>query len=559
MPAAGLALHSRNERVKTLLQHVYEHERDLADRTWLTQPVGDGAIREFTWKDALDQARRMATYLQDRNYPPGSRVAILSKNCAWWFMADLAIWMAGYVSVPVYPTLTADSIRAILDHSESRLVFIGKLDQFEAMKGGIPEGLDRVCFPLSPPDAGTPWNDITSLTAPMSGQPDRNPDDLVTIMYTSGSTGAPKGVMHSFRTMDHSRSVCDLAGMHRDDRFVSYLPLAHVAERALLETTMFLVGYSVWFVEKLDTFVADVQRARPTVFGSVPRLWMQFQAGVFAKVPEHRLARLLHIPFIRTLVRRKILRGLGLGHTRVAFYGSAPSPVELIAWYRSLGLELVEIYGMTEGWAISHMGRVGNLKPGWVGPPVPGVEQRLTSEGEIVVKTPGCMLGYYRAPDLTREVIDGDGWLHTGDRGEIDDEGRLRITGRVKDLFKTSKGKYVAPAPIENRLLSHPEIEQACVSGATMPQPYAIVVLSRAGSANGAIERELAAIREEVNAAVDPHERLQAIVIAKEPWTVENELLTPTLKLKRNAIEERYAPFVSEWYESGNVVIRAGA
>jgi long-chain acyl-CoA synthetase len=168
------------------------------------------------------------------------------------------------------------------------------------------------------------------------------------------------------------------------------------------------------------------------------------------------------------------------------------------------------------------------------------------------------MLGYYRAPDLTREVIDGDGWLHTGDRGEIDDEGRLRITGRVKDLFKTSKGKYVAPAPIENRLLSHPEIEQACVSGATMPQPYAIVVLSRAGSANGAIERELAAIREEVNAAVDPHERLQSIVIATEPWTVENGLLTPTLKLKRNAIEERYAPFVTEWYETGKPVIREG-
>ena len=545
--------------MKTLLQHVYGHEKDLTDRTWLTQPMGNGVIREITWKDAMDDARRIATFLQDRGYPPGSRIAILSKNCAWWFMADLAIWMAGYVSVPVYPTLTADSIKAILDHSESRLVFIGKLDQFDAMKGGIPEGLDRIRFPLSPPDAGTPWTDITSSTAPMGGQPDRNPDDLATIMYTSGSTGAPKGVMHSFRTMDHSRSVCDLAGMHRDDRFVSYLPLAHVAERALLETTTFLIGYSVWFVEKLDTFVADVQRARPTVFGSVPRLWMQFQAGVFHKVPPHRLQRLLRIPLVRTLVRRKILQGLGLAHTRVAFYGSAPSPVELIAWYRSLGLELVEIYGMTEGWAISHMGRVGHLKPGWVGPPVPGVEQRLTSEGEIVVKTPGCMLGYYRAPDLTRETIDADGWLHTGDRGEIDGEGRLRITGRVKDLFKTSKGKYVAPAPLENRLLAHPQFEQAAVSGASMPQPYALVVLSKAAQSTSGIDGEIARIREEINSSVDPHERLQAIVIVREPWTVENGLLTPTLKLKRNAIEERYAPFVSQWYESGHAVVRADA
>ena len=544
--------------VKTLLQFVYEHERDLAGRVWLTQPTGNGAIREITWKEALDETRRIATYLRAREYPPGSRIAILSKNCAWWFMADLAIWMAGHVSVPVYPTLTADSVRAILDHSESRLVFIGKLDHFESMEAGIRPDVDRVTFPLAPSTPGTAWDDIIAKTSPVTGEPDRDPDDLATIMYTSGSTGTPKGVMHSFRSMNHSEAICQIAGIRRDDRFVSYLPLSHVAERALLEATTFMIGYSVWFVEKLDTFIADVQRARPTVFGSVPRLWMQFQAGVFAKVPPRRLALLLRIPFVASLVRRKILRGLGLEHTRVAFYGSAPSPVELIAWYRSLGLELVEIYGMTEGWAYSHMGIVGHLKPGWVGPPVPGVEQRLTSEGEILVKTPGRMLGYYHAPDLTREVIDDEGWLHTGDRGEIDAEGRLRITGRVKELFKTSKGKYVAPAPIENRLLSHNQIEQACVSGAGMPQPYAVVVLSKAASARPGIERELAAIREEVNATLDHHEQLQAIVIAAEPWTVENALLTPTMKLKRNAIEEKYAPQVPEWYRSGKAVIREG-
>lgn len=543
--------------VKTLLQFVYEHERDLADRVWLTQPTGNGAIREITWKEALDETRRIATYLRAREYPPGSRIAILSKNCAWWFMADLAIWMAGHVSVPVYPTLTADSVRAILDHSESRLVFIGKLDHFESMEGGIGPGVDRVTFPLSPPTTGARWNDIIAKTSPVMGQPDRDPDDLATIMYTSGSTGAPKGVMHSFRSMNHSQAICQIAGIHRDDRFVSYLPLSHVAERALLEATMFIVGFSVWFVEKLETFIADVQRARPTVFGSVPRLWMQFQAGVFARVPARRLAFLLKLPFIATLVRRKILRGLGLDRTRVAFYGSAPSPVELIAWYRSLGLELVEIYGMTEGWAYSHMGIVGHLKPGWVGPPVPGVEQRLTSEGEILVKTPGRMLGYYHSPELTREVIDEDGWLHTGDRGEIDAEGQLRITGRVKELFKTSKGKYVAPAPIENRLLAHNVIEQACVSGASMPQPYAVVVLTKAAGARPGIEQELAAIRSSVNATLDHHEQLQTIVIAREPWTVENGLLTPTMKLKRNVIEEKYAKEAPEWYKSGKPVIRA--
>ena len=541
-------------RVKTLLQFIYEHEKNLADRTWLTQPMGNGVLRTFTWKQAIDEARRLATYLRDRGYPPGSRIAILSKNCAWWFLSDLAIWMAGHVSVPIYPTLTASSVRAILEHSEAKLVFVGKLDGFAAMEPGIPSGIDRVSYPLSPDGAGVSWTDIVSRTTPIAGAPDRDPDELVTIMYTSGTTGTPKGVMHCFRTMNHSRTVCEVAGFTPDDRCISYLPLSHVAERALLQTTCFMRGFSVWFVEKLETFIQDVQRARPTAFGSVPRLLMQFQAGVFAKVPAARLERLVRLPIVGRLVRRKVLRGLGLDQARLAFYGSAPSPVALIEWYRTLGLELVEIYGMTEGWAFSHIGRIGEYKPGWVGPAAPGVEHRLTSEGEVCVRSPGIMLGYYKEPGLTREMIDADGWLHTGDRGEIDSEGRLRITGRVKELFKTSKGKYVAPAPIENRLLANPLIEQACVSGASMPQPYALVVLSNAGSANGT-EASLKALRDEINASLDPHERLQAIVVAGSPWTVENGMLTPTLKLKRNAIEERAAPHVPAWYESGKAVI----
>jgi long-chain acyl-CoA synthetase len=548
--------------LKTLLQYVYDHEREFAARTWLTQPMGDGILRTFTWKDAIGEARRMATYLQGRGFEPGTRIAILSKNCAWWFLSDLAIWMAGYVSVPVYPTLTADSVRTILEHCEAKLVFVGKLDGFPTMEPGIPAGIERISYPLSPAGAGVPWEEIVAKSAPVAGNPDRHPDELITIMYTSGSTGAPKGVMHSFRTMDHSRAICEIAGIHPGDRFISYLPLAHVAERALLETTNFLVGYSVWFVEKLDTFIEDVQRARPTVFGSVPRLWMQFQSGVFAKVPEARLNRLLKIPIIGNIVRRKILRGLGLAETRVAFYGSAPSPVELIEWYRSLGLQLVEIYGMTEGWAYSHMGRVGSLKPGWVGPTVPGVEHRLTSEGEVCVKTPGCMLGFYRSPELTREMIDAEGWLHTGDRGEIDSEGRLRITGRVKELFKTSKGKYVAPAPIESRLLASSLIEQACVSGATMPQPYALVVLNKSAREEmsrspDAVVKALGTLRDEINKSLDQHERLQAIVVVGEPWTGENGMLTPTMKLKRSAIEDAVATSVPGWYESGTSVILA--
>jgi long-subunit acyl-CoA synthetase (AMP-forming) len=504
----------------------------------------------------------MAAYLKGLGLEPGSRIAIISKNCAWWFLADLATWMAGHVSVPVYPTLTADSVRAILDHSGARVAFVGKLDQFESMEAGIPSHVARIGFPLSPNGIDPAWNDIIARHAPIPGKPNRDPDELATIMYTSGSTGAPKGVMHSFRTMDHSRAIIELSAITPGERFISYLPLAHVAERALLEATTLMVGYRVWFVESLQTFVADVQRARPTVFGSVPRLWMQFQAGVHAKVPPARLARLLRVPLVRHFVRRKVLRGLGLDQARVCFYGSAPTPVQLIEWYRSLGLELVEIYGMTEGWAYSHMGRVESMRPGWVGPPVAGVEQRLTDEGEVLVQTPGLMLGYYQAPELTSEMIDTEGWLHTGDRGEIDEAGRLRITGRVKDLFKTSKGKYVAPAPIENRLLAHPHVEQACVTGEAMPQPCAIVVLNARARAEASANQDevrgsLESLLDEINETVDAHERLHTIVVSTASWTVENDLLTPTLKLKRSAIEAHYAPGMAAWYTTGERVIWA--
>jgi long-subunit acyl-CoA synthetase (AMP-forming) len=458
--------------------------------------------------------------------------------------------------------LTAGSLRAILDHSGARLVFVGKLDRFADIEPGLPPDIARIAFPLSPAGAGRAWTDIVASCPPMPGQPNRDPDELVTIMYTSGSTGTPKGVMHSFRTMDHSRALVDLAKLRPEDRFISYLPLAHVAERALLETTHFIVGFPVWFVDSLATFVGDVKRARPTVFGSVPRLWMQFRSGVFARVPERKLTRLLRIPLVRHLVRRRILRGLGLAHTRVAFYGSAPSPVELVEWYRSLGLELVEIYGMTEGWAFSHMGRVGHLRPGWVGPPVPGVMHRIGDNGEVLVKTPGLMLGYFNAPEATREMIDDDGWLHTGDRGEIDEAGRLRITGRVKELFKTSKGKYVAPAPLENRLLADARVEQACVSGSSLPQPFAMVVLSAAArqeyeTSPESVREWLRGLRDSINATVDPHERLHVTVVVGETWTVENGLLTPTLKLKRSAIEERYASRVADWYASGEEIVWA--
>ena len=542
--------------MKTQLDFIQDHEAQRPNDLWLTQPMGGGQVKTYTFGTALDEARRMATYLTSLALPAGSRIAIFSKNTAWWLMSDLAIWLAGHVSVPIYPTLTATSIKQIIDHSGASLIFVGKLDGFPAMEPGLPANVIRVALPLAPavPNA-TKWDELVGQHAPLQGRVTRPADDLATILYTSGSTGEPKGVMHSFKTMASGFVFCDLAKMTPADRLLSYLPLSHVAERAVLETTNFKIGYQVFFAEGLETFLQDLARARPTLFGTVPRLWLKFQAGIFTKMPEQKLNRLLKIPLVNRLVKKKILKGLGLDQVRWCVTGSAPTPPELLRWYGELGLKIGEVYGMTENWAISHVAEPGGDNAGTVGRAQVGVTCRIADTGEILVKSPGTMLGYYKNPELTAETIDAEGFLHTGDRGQIDGSGKLTITGRVKELFKTSKGKYVAPAPIESQLLSRGELEQACVSGANLAQPFALVVLAehlRKKSLGGEDKVEMTRLLQlhltQLNAKLDPHEQLEKLIVMREEWTVDNGLLTPTLKLKRSAIEARYAPRVTEWF-----------
>ena len=554
---------------KLALQRLYHWEQTTPSRVVLTQPMGTGAVQDFTWAQLMDQARRIAAHLQAQGIQPGDRVALLSKNTAWWLMADFAIWMAGGVSVPLYPTLAADTIRQILTHSEAKLLFIGKLDGWANMRPGVPEGLHCIAMPLAPPKAELPpgtedWATLIARTAPLAGNPVRDGDELATIMYTSGTTGAPKGVMHSFATFAWSiEAGLKRISIDQNARMLSYLPLAHVAERTLVEHGLLATGMHVFFAESLETFTLDLQRARPTVFFSVPRLWVKFQQGVSAKMPPAKLKRLLRIPILKNVVRKKIRGALGLDQCTFAAGGAAPMPPELLNWYAALGLPIIEVYGMTENCGVSHATLPGVQRPGTVGQPYDGVGQRIDpANGEIQVLSEGVMLGYYKEPELTRDAITADGWLHTGDKGVIDKEGNLKITGRVKDLFKTSKGKYVAPAPIEDRLVMHNAVEACCVTGANLGQPLAVLMLNadavaRAADAGGRAELEssLATHLKTVNAALDPHEQLDCLVLVTEPWSVDNGFITPTFKVKRNRVEEIYAASYERWVGSRKKVI----
>ena len=557
----------------TLLGHVFDHEAQQPERIFLTQPLGQGRVADYTWRQVLDQSRRMAAHLQSLGLPRGARIAILSKNCAHFVMAELAIWLGGYTTVAIFPTETADTVGYVLGHSEASLLFVGKLDTWEAQKPGVDAALPRIALPLAPASAlqdYEDWDAIVARTAPLGGQAQRSDDALAMIIYTSGSTGQPKGVMTSDRAIAaagagfaaYTRANSRPTGEHR---ILSYLPLAHSFERSCVEAASLVDGQvHLYFAESLDTFLHDLQRARPTLFISVPRLWLKFQQGVFAKLPPGKLNRLLSLPILGRIVAHKVLTGLGLDAVEFAGSGSAPLPPELIHWYRRLGLKLYEGYGMTEDSSYSHASSAQHGEPGYVGVALPGVQVRISAEGEVLIRSPGQFSGYYKQPELSAASFTDDGFFRTGDLGALRADGLLKITGRAKELFKTAKGKYVAPAPIEDKLVMHTAVEACCVTGANLGQPLAVVMLnqdaaqrSADSAARQALEASLQAHLSAVNALLDPHEQLDALVVVTEPWTVDNGFITPTFKVKRNRIEEAFASRYDGWVAARRTVIWA--
>ncbi len=560
------------ENLRNLVNCLLHWEKTKPDAVYLTQPYADGRVVDYTWREVAEQARRGATYLLSLNFPQGSNIGILGKNSAHWIIADLAIWLAGHVSVPLYSTLNAETAQYILKDSEAKLLILGKMDgttdTWNDVKDHLPPDLPIVSLPMSPRQDVVQWLDLMKQYAPLQDQEIVQRDDnaLATIVYTSGSTGQPKGVMHSFRTMTGGmQGLKDEMGVTENDRMLSYLPLAHVAERAAVETNSLYSGFRLYFAETLETFQTDMKRARPTIFFSVPRLWTKFYLAINHKISPAKQRILFAIPIISSIVKKKILTELGMDQIRFALTGAAPLPPDIILWYRKLGLELLEVYGMSEDFGNSHLCRPGKVRIGYVGSATPGTLSRIAENGELEVKSPSLMLGYYKLPEKTAAEMTSDGYFKTGDRGEFDEQGRLRITGRVKELFKTSKGKYIAPAPIENKF-NHPRLEVTCVTGPNLPQPFILLMLSldtRQALDEGRLSRdaltaEFEQLLSQVNATLEDHEKLAFAVVVKDQWTMENGFLTPTMKIKRNVIEARYLPLAEGWQGIGKKVIWEG-
>jgi long-chain acyl-CoA synthetase len=383
----------------------------------------------------------------------------------------------------------------------------------------------------------------------------------MTIAYTSGTTGMPKGAMISFDNFAFAVHVA-LDNLERNvaklthPKLFSYLPLSHVAERMVVELTGIYRGGTISFAETLESFGKNLSETQPHLFFGVPRIWAKFQEKILEKMPQKKMNTFLKIPILNSIVKKKIQKALGLAEAKINISAAAPIPADLLRWFDSLGIVIREVYGMTENCAVSHA-NLEKIKIGSVGHPHRGIEVRLSDEGEIQTRHGANMVGYYKEPQMTAEMFTQDGFLKTGDQGSVDSEGYLTITGRIKDLFKTDKGKYVSPSPIEMMLLANPDIEQVCVVGMGIPQPIALTVLSAIGKAksNADIAKSLSQTLEQVNPQLEHHERLVKSVIMKNSWTIENGLMTPTLKVKRNEVEKIHMPKYPMWYQKAGVVV----
>lgn len=543
------------------IQKFYKWEKERANKTFLRQPF-EGQWQHTTWKQAGKQIRSIATYLKKIGIQSGDKVAIISKNCDNWLMADLAIAMAGGVSVPLYPTLSADMIKHILEHSESKAIFVGKLDDFGPQQAGISDDVEAICFSRWPEGGYKDWDTIVEENEEMQGEPSPDWDNLFTIIYTSGTTGMPKGVMHSYEAISSAASwafdeIGHVVLSDGSERFFSYLPLSHIAERLLIEMGGIYTGSMISFAESIDLFPQNLADTKPTLFLSVPRLWTVFQSKILDKMPQSRLDILLKIPFVNNIIKKKIKTALGLQHAKLLLTGAAPLASATMEWYDKLGMRICEAYGMTENGAFSHYSMGDARKIGTVGKTWNSVDCKIGEGGEILVKSPANMIGYFKEEEKTKESFTEDGYLKTGDQGEIDSEGFLKITGRVKDIFKTDKGKYVAPAPIELSMSKNTDIEQVCLVGLNLIQPIALVVLNE--DARQKPKQEVAARLEqtlkEVNPTLDKHEKTKKFVVVREPWSIENDILTPTLKIKRNKVDSKYSSKYQDWYNAPDTVV----
>ena len=544
----------------------YKWEKEFKDKPFLRQPFGD-KWEEYTWGQVGQMARKLASGLKSLGLRERAHIGLISKNCREWIIADLAIMIAGYVSVPFFPSLKGKELAYVMDFGDVDALFVGKIETWDEIKNDLPKDMPLISFPtykgFSNITKGYQWFDFINKFEPLMEPNVPKLSDLWTIIFTSGTTGNPKGVMLSYLANDMTKVITEdsnplKVNFSGDNDFISFLPLNHIAERVVVEHTCFRFGGTISFVESLETFSKNLQDVQPHVFFAAPRVWTKFQLGILSKFSQKKLDTFLKIPIISGIIKGKLKKALGLSRARATVSGAAPMQVTQIEWFRKIGVYITNGYGMTENCAICTQvdGRdFGKMAS--VGKPQSRVEVKIdNSNGEILMRGPFLMDGYYKRKELTDETLRG-GWLHTGDKGFIDEDNYLHITGRVVDSFKTSKGKYIEPLTLEYYFGDIKELEEVCVAGLGMSQPLCLAQLSDIGRemSKEDLTNMLTEKFNEINSGLENYKKMSTLIIVKDKWTDENNAIGPTLKIKRGTIDKMYSSNYESWEEDKRNVI----
>lgn len=510
------------------------------DKIWLRDLREEGSD-DYSWAEARDQVNAVSAVLESR-FGAGNNMIILSRNRPHWFLADLAIVRSGNVTVSMFTTLPQATAQYIAEFTEPAVIFVGESPNWESVRQVLPDNITVVTLPgVTIEGAHFSWEQLLEEGAGNKPAYECQPDDLMSLVFTSGTTGMPKGVMqtHASNIIPIGRFISEF-GLRDEPRYFSYLPLSHIAERQIVEYSSLFCCGEVNFNESPQTLLRDMQRTRPHMFFGPPRVWEQFQQVVVGQFGGQD-ALDAAIAKDAASIGKLVLDTMGLGEVEYCLTAAAPTPPSLIYWWESMGLLLMEGFGQTEAMGLIVSGP-NSRRVGSIGKAIGEVECKLTEENELAVRASGCTPGYYKEPEKTAELI-RDGWLHTGDKARVDEDGFIYITGRVKDYFKTIQGKFVAPPPIEGAFADNSYAEQQCLLGRGFSKTVMVTVLAAHAQQK---DRDLveASLREtvaEINATVEKHARIGAVIVSLEPWTIENEILTPTLKIKRDKVEDQFA------------------
>jgi long-chain acyl-CoA synthetase len=576
------------ERVRRTPQAIAYRHYSEAEQTW----------QDLTWQDMAEHIALWQTAMQQAGLKPGDRVGIMLRNCPQWVMYEQAALGLGLVLVPLYTNDRAENLGYIIDDANIQLILIENKEHWDCL-AEVYHRLSHIKTIITLEKLSDIHDDrVCHLDkwlphVPQSlSLPEIDPKTLATIVYTSGTTGNPKGVMLShYNILWNTASASTCESFYTTDVFLSFLPLSHMFERTAGHYLAMLIGGTTAYSRSIEQLAEDLLIIRPTILVTVPRIFERvynkiklqlaekppiasklFDAAVNAgwqrflqqQGRDHQTLPLLFWPLLNRLVAHKIIQKLG-GRLRLAVSGGAPLSVDVAKTFIGLGLTITQGYGMTELAPVVSTNRLNDNEPASVGQPLPDVEIKLGKENELLVRSPGMMLGYWNNPEATAEIIDEDGWLHTGDVARIERE-HIYITGRLKEIIVLANGEKVPPADLELAISTDPLFEQAMIVGEGKPFLSALVVLNRHNwelLANSLavpadkessldhpdVQNELLKRIKEKLAAFPGYAKIFRVVATLEPWTVEAGLITPTLKLKRNCLIERYEDIIIGMYE----------